>query len=192
MNTLPLYDKIILGGKIMNTKDIARISLFTSLNIILSQIAINIPISPVPITLGLLGVYITGVFLKPKEALYAQICYIILGIIGFPVFSGFKGGLGIIFGPTGGYILMYPLVSFITSLAINKNFSNIEICFMMILGLILLYIGGTTWLSIAMGIELKAAFLMAVLPFVVVDLIKIFFALIIMIHFKERITQKNP
>ena len=87
------------------TRDICQIGIFVVASAVLAQIAIPLPFSPVPISLGLLGAFLSGIFLRPKCALFAQLVYLALGGMGLPVFGHFTGGLGILVGPTGGYLL---------------------------------------------------------------------------------------
>ena len=101
----------------LSVKSLTIIAFFAALTAVLAQIAIPIPFSPVPISFGLVAVYISGILLKPKHALYSQICYLILGMMGVPVFGGFKGGIGVLFGPTGGYLIVYPLMAWIVAMA---------------------------------------------------------------------------
>ena len=80
------------------------VALFTAITCILAPLSIPIPISPVPITLTNLVLFISLYILSWKEALISYILYLLLGICGLPVFSGFSGGIGKLAGPTGGYL----------------------------------------------------------------------------------------
>ena len=88
------------------TNNIVFTGIFTAIIIILSQIAI--PTSPVPFTLSLLAIFLTGILLPPRQAFLAVLVYILLGAFGLPVFAGMKRVVSALFGPTGGYILAYP------------------------------------------------------------------------------------
>ena len=79
------------GKSAFSVKELAIIAFFTSLTAVLAQIAIPIPFSPVPISFGLVAVYISAILLKPKHAIYSQVCYLIIGMMGVPVFAGFRG-----------------------------------------------------------------------------------------------------
>lgn len=99
----------------MKTKDLAISSLFIALISISAQISIQIPI--VPFTLQLLTISLCGLLLSQKQATYAIIGYIVIGLIGLPVFSGYQGGFTTIMKPTFGFILGF--IPFI--LVIKKN-----------------------------------------------------------------------
>ncbi len=103
----------------MDAKRLVRIAIFTSLTCVLSQIVI--PISAVPISLSTFAVYIAGVFLSPKDAFISQLVYILLGLIGIPVFSNFGAGIGHLAGVSGGFIISYPFVAYISSIFSKKN-----------------------------------------------------------------------
>ena len=91
-------------NSISSTKRMVWVALFTAITCILAPLSIPIPISPVPITLTNLVLFISLYILSWKEALISYILYLLLGICGLPVFSGFSGGIGKLAGPTGGYL----------------------------------------------------------------------------------------
>ena len=84
------------------TKDLAIMAFFAALTAICSQI--QIPLPYIPINLALFSVHLCGILLGSKRAVLSQSVYLLLGLIGLPVFAGFKGGPGVLFGNTGGYI----------------------------------------------------------------------------------------
>ena len=82
---------------------------------------ISIPFGPVPMNLVHIAIFISAWILGPVWAAASQIIYIVLGIIGLPVFSNFSAGVGHILGPTGGYILAYPLVAYLAGIVFNNK-----------------------------------------------------------------------
>ena len=80
--------------KTFTAKEISRIAIFTAITAVLAQIVVPLPFTPMPISFGLLAVYITGILLKPKHAVFVQICYLLIGAVGAPVFGNFRGGVG--------------------------------------------------------------------------------------------------
>ena len=88
--------------RLLTAKDLTIIGIFTAVTIVLAQIAIPLPFTPMPISFGLVAVYITGILLSPNQAILTQVIYLLLGAVGVPVFGNFRGGLGALFGPTGG------------------------------------------------------------------------------------------
>lgn len=98
------------------TQDIALIGVFAALMAVLN-FAPPIPMAfGVPITLGTLGVGLAGLILGPWRAAAAMALYVVLGLLGLPIFAGFSGGLGVLAGPTAGYILSWPVAGFFTGL----------------------------------------------------------------------------
>ena len=91
--------------KTITIKKMAIVSLMTAILCILSPISVPVFISPVPISLGVLAIYLTAYVLEPVEALISVVIFLLLGVFGLPVFSGYSGGIGKILGPTGGYII---------------------------------------------------------------------------------------
>ena len=99
---------------------LTRCSLLSALLCITSPFVI--PFGVVPFTLAIMMVMLISNILSAKESLISVLVYIFLGVVGIPVFSGFQGGVNIITGPTGGFILSYVPVSVAVSLMRNKNF----------------------------------------------------------------------
>ena len=94
-----------------SVRDLARIGIFTALTAIGEFI--SIPAGPVPITLQSFFVLLSGLMLGSKKAAFSQITYLLLGLIGFPVFAGFSGGLQHIYKPSFGFILGYIAAAYI-------------------------------------------------------------------------------
>ena len=132
---------------------------------ICSFITIPLGFTPVPINLATLGVFLTGGILGKKYGSISLIVYILLGAVGVPVFAGFKGGLGVLAGPTGGYIIGYLAAAFLTGLLVELVFTKtgtdsgqrstksstsrfIGIILAMIAGLAACYALGTAWFMI--------------------------------------------
>ena len=104
----------------MKVKTMVICAIFAAILCVFS--VLTIPIGPVPISMGILGVMLTAIILGPKKGTIAVIVYILLGAVGLPIFSGFKGGFQVLLGPTGGYIWSYIIVAlFIGFLTINKK-----------------------------------------------------------------------
>ena len=85
-----------------SVKDITFIGLMAALICIAGPISINLPFSPVPISLTNLAIYFAAIILGFKKGTISCIVYILIGIVGLPVFSNFSGGFSKIAGPTGG------------------------------------------------------------------------------------------
>src|ERR671914_471000 len=101
----------------LNVATMTRVALMAAVTAVAAQIAIPLPFSPVPFTLQVPAVVLSGLLLGPRYGALAQAIYVLVGAVGVPVFAGFKGGLGIIFGDTGGYLLAYPVAAAVAGLA---------------------------------------------------------------------------
>ncbi len=93
------------------TLNIARAALFAALMGAFAYVAFPYPLSPAPVTLQVLGVFLAGLFLGPLWGGAAMVLYLVAGALGAPVFSGGGAGLGVLVGPTGGYLLSYPFAA---------------------------------------------------------------------------------
>lgn len=160
----------------LNTKEITLSALFSAVIAIFSLIAI--PTAFVPVTLGVFGVLFTCVVLGRKLALLSVIVYILTGAIGIPVFSGFKGGMNVLLSPTGGYILSYIFMPFITGFLSDKtrNLNNKKAFFVRLLScfasIFTCYLMGTLMFMIITHQPLISALSVSVFPFVIFDIIK--------------------
>ena len=138
---------------------------------------LSIPIGPVPVSLTNFAIYITMYVLDLKRGAAAYCIYMLIGLAGLPVFSGFTGGPAKLFGPTGGYIIGFLPMAIVIGLVFKKYWNNRLISIAaMELATWIPYILGTVWLSIQAGMTFKAALAAGVLPFIIIDLIKIVIA----------------
>ena len=164
------------------TYDIVYIGLFAVLIAICSWISIP---ATVPFTLQTLGVFLTVSMLGGRRGTLSVLVYILLGAIGLPVFSGFTGGIGILLGNTGGYIIGF-LFSALTMWLISHlaGSGRIVQAVSMLAGLLVCYAFGTAWFMIVYTrgngpVSLAVVLGWCVIPFIIPDLIKIAVALLI-------------
>lgn len=157
----------------ISVKNLTYSALFTALISVLTYITIPLPFSPVPITAQSLAVMAAAVILSTKETILAIGTFLFLGIAGVPVFSGGRAGLGVIFGPSGGYLVGFLIGGIIINLlAKNKdNFWHVLIA-VITGGIIVIHLLGFIWLSQVTGMGLKEAFLSGSLSFIPGDLFK--------------------
>lgn len=155
-----------------------KVSLLAALIGVLSYI--SIPIPPVPITGQTLGVMLAGLLLSPINAVISLLVFILLGIIGLPVFSGGASGLGVLFGPTGGYIFGFVLCAGFISL-FKGNGKNLirNLIVTAIGGIVITYLLGVPWLAHSLDMDMNSALKAGAFPFLIGDLIKVILASII-------------
>lgn len=164
--------------KKLSIKDMAIIAIFTAILCVLAPL--SLPIGPVPISLTTLVIYFMLYILGAWKGTVSVLLYILIGLVGLPVFSGYSSGPAKLFGPTGGYIVGFIPLAIIAGLFISKYLNKWYLCFAgMILGTIVCYALGTIWLAYEMKLAMKAALMTGVVPFIPVDLIKMVLAMIL-------------
>jgi biotin transport system substrate-specific component len=159
--------------KKMNIRQMTLVSLFAALTAV--GAFISIPLYPVPITLQNLFTLLAGMTLGSVLGGSSQIIYILLGIIGLPVFAGFKAGIGVLFGPTGGFLFGFIISSYIIGKIIELKKEK-DIFYYFIaggLGIVIIYIIGITQLSLVTGMGIKKTLMVGVFPFLPGDILKI-------------------
>lgn len=159
--------------KKMNIRQMTLVSLFAALTAV--GAFISIPLYPVPITLQNLFTLLAGMTLGSVLGGSSQIIYVLLGIIGLPVFAGFKAGIGVLFGPTGGFLFGFIISSYIIGKIIElKKEKDIFYYFLAGgLGIVIIYIIGIGQLSLVTGMGIKQTLMVGVFPFLPGDILKI-------------------
>jgi len=176
--------------KKINIRQMILISLFAALTAV--GAFISIPLYPVPLTLQTLFTLLAAMTLGSVMGASSQIIYVLLGVVGLPVFAGFKAGIGILFGPTGGFLFGFIISAYVIGKIIElKNEKNIFYYFLAgIIGTTILYVIGITQLSLVTGIGIKKAIIVGMLPFLPGDILKIIAASFIASKLKSTIELK--
>ena len=107
----------------MKTKELTITALCCALTAILAPLTITLPFTLIPFSLSLIPIFLTGAVLPKRHAFLAIVLYVLLGLIGLPVFSGFASGVGVLAGPTGGFVIGYPFTALAVAWAVEKRFS---------------------------------------------------------------------
>lgn len=162
----------------MKIKNITLCGLFAALTAVLSQF--SLPIGPVPINLATFAVFCAGGILGSKLGAASLGIWAALGICGVPVFTMFRGGIGTLLGPTGGYIIGYIPAAWIIGFTLQKTGKKFTTYVLsMTLGAIIYFSLGTLWFMLSSSVSLSKALSVCVLPFIPGDLLKIFAASIL-------------
>ena len=154
---------------IPNIKRIAKIGIFTAFLALLSQIAIPLP-GGVPVTLQTFAVCLCGYFLGKKDGLCSLCVYVMLGICGAPVFTGFSGGFYHFLGGTGGFIIGFIILAFLCGLGITENENPVAAIACGIAGIAVCHLLGVLWFAYVSKSGLMAAFLAASAGFIIKDI----------------------
>ena len=156
--------------KPLTTRDLCYIGVFAAIIATMAQISIPMPYG-VPMTLQTFAVMLAGIVLGTKRGAVSAGVYVLLGMLGVPVFSAFRGGIGIVLGPTGGFILSFPLLALAAGIgAAQKN--KLLTAAWLFAGVLVNYICGMLMFSAITSSELHRAFSVCVLPFIPVDIVK--------------------
>ncbi len=150
---------------------------FTMLTAIAAQI--TVPVKPVPFTLQTMMVVLAGAFLGSKRGAYSQLIYLFLGCIGLPVFAQIPDpaiGLARLFGPTGGYLLAFPVGAFITGYLVEKSKSYLSVVVSMFLGEAAILFLGALYLGSFYLHNIGEALIGGAAVFLLWSVIKVFFA----------------
>lgn len=170
-------------------KDIVFIGISAALIAVCSWI--SIPLPTVPITLQTMGVCLIAGLFGLKRGTLATAVYIALGALGVPVFSGFTGGVGIILGQTGGYIIGFIFTALIVGLASDKFKGRLlPLILSMVIGILVCYAFGTAWFAVVYAKSNEPASLLTILgwcvfPFLLPDTVKIAVAAVLANRLKK-------
>ena len=162
--------------KVKNYKLIIS-GLFSAITVLCAWLTIP---TAVPFTMQTLAVFLTAQLLPVQYSLLSVAVYIGLGVVGLPVFSNFQGGIGVLAGPTGGYIIGFVFIILTTGLA-QKFFGNKLIVrfFSMTIGLLLCYSFGTLWFMFVSKTDFLSAVIFCVLPYIIFDIAKMILSVIL-------------
>lgn len=180
-------DKKVKNKKI-SVLDIAYIGMSAALIAVCSWI--SIPLT-VPITLQTMGICLVAGVFGARRGTLATVIYILIGAIGVPVFTGFKGGLGALLGSTGGYIIGFIFTALIVGLVSDKFGGKfIYLVIAMVIGVFVCYAFGTAWFAVVYtrgnaSASLSEILGWCVLPFVLPDIVKIVIASILTSRLKK-------
>jgi len=161
-NALTLYSHILPSRLSI---EIPVLLSFNLLLIASAYISINLPFSPVPITAQTFAVLVLGISLGRTRAVGITVAYLLEGAIGLPVFAGGAAGPGVFVGPTAGYLLAFPLASFVIGSMAEQGWdrSYFRSIAAMTCGTAIIFAGGLAWLSLF--IPAKALLASGLIPF---------------------------
>lgn len=152
-----------------------------------AHIALPVPWTPVPMTLQPLFVLLSGLVLGPSAGAASMTAYVLLGVGGAPVFAAIPAGPAALAGPTGGFILAFPLASGLCGwLAGPRDAGAPRILLALVAGLLVIYLAGAAHLALLTGSAPMAVFRNAVLPFALGDSIELLVAMAIALRMRSR------
>ena len=182
----------------MSLRDICFISIFAAITAVCAQIGIPMPIG-VPFTLQTFAVPLAGVVLGAKKGALSSVVYVALGMIGIPVFSGFSGGIAVIFGKTGGYIVSFPILALLAGIGSDLYEKvegawkkNLVLYAGIVLGIAANFASGMYVGKIILSCSLAQAFALFALPYLPTSAIKIVLAGVVGTKAKKLLFRSSP
>jgi biotin transport system substrate-specific component len=179
-----LVDTLVTRADLATGIRVGAVLLITALTAAAAQISIPLPFTPVPFTLQPMVVLLGGAALGSRLGMWSQLLYLILGVAGLPIFAAspiLPQGIGRLMGPTGGYLLSYPVAASVTGWLAQRGFDRRywTSVLAMAAGLAIIFASGVAWLAWfarPTHAGLDAALRTGLYPFVPADIIKVFLA----------------
>ncbi|QUH27122.1 biotin transporter BioY [Serpentinicella alkaliphila] len=172
-------------------KDMMYSSIFAALISVLGYVVIPLPFSPVPVTGQTLGIMLAGQLLAPFQAFLSVFIFILLGVAGVPVFSGGRSGIGVLAGPSGGYIVGFLVGAVVISLLCRKSNNIWKLGGSAIVGgIIVVYLLGVSRLNFLTGMGLEKAIVTGALPFIPGDILKVIAATLLAKRLKPHLKSR--
>lgn len=179
-----------------NTVQMVQMAMMTGVLCVVAPVTIPLPFTPVPITFATFILYLIATFLGAKKGTICVFLYLLLGMVGLPIFSGFSSGFIILASPTGGYAIGYlPCVFLIGWLLEHKKkkISRMWYLFSFVCGTFCCYLFGTIWFMVIMEgtYTLTQTLFICVVPYLFFDFIKIVIVTELIVPIKQRIGQSG-
>ncbi|MDE6911484.1 MAG: biotin transporter BioY [Lachnospiraceae bacterium] len=172
----------------MKTKEITMIGLMTAITCIAGPLSLPLPFSPVPISLTNLAVYFSVYMIGMKRGTISYCVYLLLGLVGIPVFSAFTSGPAKLLGPTGGYLVGFLFMAVIAGWFVDRwNGKPLPSFIGMVIGTVVCYGFGTVWLAYQAKLGFGAALAAGVLPFVIGDVAKMVISILVGMPVRVRV-----
>ena len=171
---------VAVDNQKIKTKQMVLIALMTAVTCVLGPLSIPLPFSPVPISLTNFAIFLAIFVLGMKNGTISFIIYLLLRAVGVPVFSSFRGGLQVLAGPTGGYLIGFIFLALIMGFALDHfDRKLLPTIIGMIIGMVVCYAFGTVWLAKLLSLSFKEGLMMGVIPYLPGDAAKIIIAAIV-------------
>jgi biotin transport system substrate-specific component len=158
-------------------RQVIGVTVFAMATAFAARLAVPIPGTPVPFTFQVVCVILAGVVLGPKLGAASQMAYLAAGALGAPIFA-MGGGVGYLLGPTGGYLLAFPLAAYAAGAIAGRSRGLLRLIAGLAAGVAVVQAGGAAWLTVTTG-SLERALIIGVVPFLALGVVKIVLAALI-------------
>lgn len=157
-----------------STQDIVLTGMFAAVLAVISQISLPMP-SGVPITIQVFGIALVGTVLGWKRGFLATVVYILIGAVGVPVFANFRGGIQVLAGMSGGYILAWPVMALLSGIRPKTENKAVNLGIMILLSVVGLmvveFVGAFQWSRLTSDMSLGAIIAYSFVAFIPKDTI---------------------
>lgn len=157
--------------KPLSTQSLVTMAMFAAVLCVSAYISLPLPNGSHITFLNFVTTLIALVF-PVGQAFLIVLVWVLLGLVGVPVFIGGNAGIGYLFGPLGGYSASFLLIAVLVPLLCGKKYNRIRYTAISVFSVILVDLAGTIWMMILSHMSFQAAFIAGFLPFIVLDLIK--------------------
>lgn len=161
-------------------RTLAACAVTTALLAVMSWVALPLPVSPVPVTLQTLGVFLAGGLLGPRWGVMAVAAYLLLGLCGVPVLAGAEAGPGVFAGPKGGYLVGFLPAAALAGVGVNIARGRLRgalevagLALMLLPAAVVIYAAGVAWLMVVTESSVGQAALVGVAPFLPGEFVKL-------------------
>jgi biotin transport system substrate-specific component len=183
-------ERVAPTPRALAARRLVRIGAGTLAVALAAQFAVPVPFSPVPMTLQPLAVLAVGGLLGASEGLAALVAYLALGALGLPVFAGGASGAVHLVGPTGGYLLAFPVAAGLVGALAGRRAGLLRVLAACALGMVVIHAGGVAQLAL-LGGDPALAFRVGFIPFVTGDLLKVGLAAAAILGLRPSARQAN-
>jgi biotin transport system substrate-specific component len=159
------------------TRQLCAMAIFTAVIAACAGLSFPLP-HGVPITFQTFAIALAGIALGAKNGTLATLAYILLGAVGVPVFANFTGGVGVLAGPTGGFILSFPVISLAAGLGAKAG-GKIRLALWLLAGVMVNYLCGMAYFAVVTSSNLYYAFMVCVLLYIPGDTVKLVLAVLL-------------
>ena len=178
---LPPHGTLLDVADVSTGLRVAAVLFVTVLTIVAAQVSIPLPFTPVPFTLQPMVVLLGGAALGSRLGMTSQVLYLALGLAGLPVFAAspiLPQGFARLLGPTGGYLMSYPIAAFVAGYLAERGFDRryATSVLAMFTGLAIIFTFGVLWLAFGAHAGLAQAVRTGLVPFIPADIIKVLLA----------------
>ncbi|MDD6216488.1 MAG: biotin transporter BioY [Roseburia sp.] len=167
----------------VSTKTIVTVGMFTAVLAVLSILTIPMP-SGVPVTLQTFAMALCGYVLGAKKGTLSTVLYVVIGAIGVPVYAGMSGGVGVLFGYTGGFLFGFIFMTLLCGLGLSMKNKVLQVVFGL-LGLVVCHLFGVIWFSVVAASTFVNSFLVVSVPYLLKDVTSVVAAYFVAIAIRK-------